>query len=344
MNTLYVIDVSAVVHTVAHVPTFSDRTFYNYPVGGIHYLMRYVSIAFSARDDVLLCFDSPCFRKDLFPEYKNGRSADQRVISQLETLYEGLMACGVPCAKQDGYEADDLIHWAVKQHYNSYAEIVIIGNDHDLCHEVQNKVRFKTIRLDQNNIYTGNFENSIISGVRIYFNTISAYKVFTGCPSDHIPSFKSEFGASGKELYDDFIDMLNSMNIRRTYANTTNPDLLRVYVKYSELLSDKDKIEMEKRIQLIYPAENTDNVQLPVASWSELDHYALFHFLTLYNDRDSLRCLGGSAAYLSEDEKQELREKARALVNGEYAADHDIDNAPKLKTTSLQLDAFTKDF
>ena len=59
MFNLKIIDVSAVVYKGTFAANYKDRNYYNYPVGGIHYLMRQVATALAIGDSVVLVFDSP---------------------------------------------------------------------------------------------------------------------------------------------------------------------------------------------------------------------------------------------------------------------------------------------
>ena len=86
MSDLKVIDVSAMIHYGCESVHYRDRTFYGYPVGGIHYLMQEIVASLIRRDHVAVCFDSPSFRVELYQKYKNGRVKNAAVISQIETV------------------------------------------------------------------------------------------------------------------------------------------------------------------------------------------------------------------------------------------------------------------
>lgn len=341
---LSVIDVSALVHTAEHVDIYRERSYYGYPVGGIHFLMRQICTKVLLANDFVLCFDSPTFRKGLLSKYKSGREHSPAVISQLESLYEGLSSCGIRCEKFDGYEADDVVDWAVQQNLKDYSEILIVGNDYDLCHSVQSKVRFTTINRGMNNIFRGNFEHSIEKGRHVLFNTISAYKVMCGCHSDKIPAMKLANGMGGYRLYCAFVDWAKGSGIPLTYANTTDPRFLMLFAKNSGLFDDGDVEELLNRIKLVYPAACPDGVKIVPNSYYGLDKDKLCQFLTIYNDYDSIKCLGGKKAFLSEEAKQMLRDKGRSLTTGEFAADKNIEQRAGVSDTLMRLDAFSKEF
>ena len=344
MADLQIIDVPACVYTGCNTQNYRERQYYNYPIGGIHFLMRYLSTAIGEGDDFVLCFDSPNFRRELYPQYKSGRSHNPVVISQIETLYSGLSSCGIKCEKYDHFEADDIIDWAVSQNLPNYSDVIIIGNDYDLCHSVQSKVRFKTIRKDMNCIYRGNFENSIERGEHILFNTISAYKVFCGCTSDKIPSITLSNGFSGKRIYYAYVDFLKSLNVPLTYSLTSGFKPLLLFSKQSGLFNDAELEDLLRNITLVFPAECPPDVRILPNSSFGFSRDKLSYFLSMYNDYTSLSCIGGHKVYLTEEDKQALRDKSRALSSGEFAADRNLAHEPRLACKTLNLDAFEKEF
>lgn len=64
MNTLCVIDVSAVVYTGLYSQRYQDRSAFGYPTGGIHFFMEQLLVPLYEYNDIVLCFDSPNFRKN----------------------------------------------------------------------------------------------------------------------------------------------------------------------------------------------------------------------------------------------------------------------------------------
>ena len=87
MNTLCVIDVSAVVYTGLYSQRYQDRSAFGYPTGGIHFFMEQLLVPLYEYNDIVLCFDSPNFRTKLERSYKSGRSHNAVAISQIEALY-----------------------------------------------------------------------------------------------------------------------------------------------------------------------------------------------------------------------------------------------------------------
>lgn len=344
MSDLCVMDVSALVHTGNTSKYYQDRMYYGYPVGGLHYLMKYVTMSLAKRDSVILCFDSQSFRVDLDPGYKAGRVKNASVISQIETAYEALSACGIRCEKYDGYEADDIIDWACQQYAGKYGSVDIVGNDIDLCHSVQNGVRFESIRSGENIVYYGNFEIALVPGERIRFNTISAYKTFVGCKSDHVLAMHLKSGIAGRRLYDEFLKFVDATYPNATYRLLTDWRLPVSFAVDSGLFDEEEKNEVYKRAKIIYPAPKPDGVEIKPTVWSDINIAKLAEFLVMYGDRDSLACVSERKPQITEEQKEEVRRKARELQTGEYAADNNTELSSRARTPVTSLTSFTREF
>lgn len=340
MKRLQIFDVSACVHTGNSADYFYDRMSYGVPVGGIHYLMRQICNAYNNGDDFILCFDSPSKKGCSIAGYKSGRIAKPSVYAQLELLYERLPVCKICCEKYYGYEADDIIAWAVEQHKASYDEIQIVGNDHDLVHSVQDRVWFRSICPSSGPVYRSGFEETADSTYTM-FNTISAKKVLVGCKSDSIPSITLQNGMRGKELYELFCKFIRICKIKVSYESTTNPELLRIFAKYSKCFTEKDLQLLDSRIDLVYPSTCPEEIIIQVNNSSSLSLAEMFRFLSMVNDWESLNSLGTKCNFpLLEEEKAILYNLARKLKSGEYAAEKNIPHSsttPVLKSMSFDL-------
>lgn len=344
MSDLSVIDVSALVYVGNTSKHYCERTYYGYPVGGIHYLMRYVTTALIKRNGLVLCFDSPSFRVQIDNNYKSGRVKNASVISQIETVYEALSACGIKCEKYDTYEADDIIDWVCQANVGKYESIDIIGNDLDLCHSVQNGVRFVSVCSGTNIVHYGNFEYAIVQGKRIRFNTISAYKVFAGCSSDKIPSMRLRNGIGGYALYNEFLKYVDQKYPDAKYKLLVDYRLPVAFAVKSGLFEEDEQQDVLRRARLVYPAAPPEDVSIMTTFWSGVNKGKLCEFLSMYNDLDSLACITDRRPVLTDIQKNEIRRKAQSLHTGEYAADHNVEPVSKAKVSTLMLDAFTREF
>lgn len=346
MSDLNVIDVSAVVHTGMNCEHYKNMSYYGYPTGGIYYLMMYVCNSLMLHDDVILCFDSPTFRKQLQTDYKDGRQKNPVILSQIETVYTELNKCGFKCEKVDGYEADDIIHWVANDLSEQYYLVNVLGNDMDLCHEVRNNVRFQSTRKDQNSITMSNFSTCVKKGVFIPYNTISAYKTLCGCHSDNVNAFHAENGKSGKYFFDLFIKFLEQFGYLNNYAATTNPKVFEVWANHCSDLTCSDLDELKRRIQIIYPAEKPFSMEFVPTTHKTIDKYQFSRFLSLFNISDAFKSSIFRRIDLDEEDKQWLRSLSNSLKTGEFMADKNLSALSNSRVSSqiLKLDVFSKDY
>lgn len=341
MLSLCVFDVSSLVYRGS---AGNRERWYGLPTGGMKYLMDRVALSIAERDSVVLCFDSPTFRKDIFPGYKADRSYNPDVHWQISKLYDALGTCGIKCEKYDGYEADDIIEWAVDEHCEKYNQTVIYSNDMDICHSVRNGVTLSTLSQDKNDITPVTFEYGIEKGVRIPYNTVSAYKTFCGCHSDKIPAFTSEKGLSGSKLFSIWCEFASKVGPLSSRDVGPNVELIKVFVEKLNLLTDADRETLRQRIVLVYPSERPEGVKIEPVRAASINKEAFQKFCELYGLRSALKCLGIRAYQLTETDKKRLYDEARMLKTGEYAADKNIDLVSSHSSQVLSIDSFTKGF
>lgn len=343
MKNLYVFDVSGVVYygTTGFASSFADSTFRKFPVGGIKTLASRLSMAFAENADVVLAFDSRSRRKDLFPEYKGDRIPNRAVMAQLDFLYDHLCNARIPCVKYNGYEADDIIYWTVKQYARSYQHVIIYSNDHDVAHNVQYNVSMKPFSKSSPIISYSNFEYSVVKGKVIPWNTISAYKVFMGCSSDKIPKFKSK-QYSSEGLYRAFVKFLEDNGKLDQYLVATNPNALVIFVNSSGFFDDEEKDTIFKRIQLIYPEEKPEDVVITPVNKHIIDVHTFSEMLVMCRDYDSLTHLKQKSFDLSKDFLATIDSYSKSLTSGAYSVDRDLEVDPSYEEDSDML--FLKEF
>lgn len=321
LGNLAIIDASACVYTGMASAYHKDRSYYGYPVGGLHYLFRYVTTNLTKRSDVIVVFDSRSFRKDLLDCYKAGRSHNKLVHSQLEMAYKYLSEVNIACYKVDGYEADDIIYWAVKKFAKNYYGVEIFGNDKDLLHNVQSRVSFHSISSNVNSVYLSNFEKSIEKGKTIPFNTISAYKVFCGCSSDKIPQMKLSNGMHGEEIYNEYLKFLREKGINAVWNIITDSRLPNIFGNLSGLFTEEERIELYNRVRVVYPAECPDDVDIVVSNNNSIYKNVLEWTLNLFNDWESIKCMKFNKINVDKDDIKILKENAQLLTSGAYEID-----------------------
>lgn len=85
-------------------------------------------------ENVAVCFDSPVpsFRKELFPEYKEGRQPTPEAFKpQLPLIKEFLRLLGCPVLEREGVEADDLLATVAEKSILAGWDVVILTADKD---------------------------------------------------------------------------------------------------------------------------------------------------------------------------------------------------------------------
>lgn len=342
MNVLHVFDVSAMVYA----GNYTGTEWFGYPVGGIQYVLNRIALAVASYDWVVPCFDSPSFRNEIYSKYKSGREKHPEVYSQIETLYEGLQHCGIKCEKYDRYEADDLIEWAVAENFEKFVRgVEIVGNDRDLCHSIRNNVVFRTTNSTMTDVDQNNFSTAIKKGIKVPYNTVSAYKVFCGCSSDAIPAMKLKKGVSGYTLYQLWCKACGGPANLRQRIIGANPETVRVFCQKIGIFTEEELKGVDKRIELIYPAEKPEDVTLEPTKCSEVDKDALAKFMNLYGAKTAVRCIGKRVESLTDNDKMLLKNKAQVLKTGAYAADKNLESRAKsVRSKCVDLDAFTRGF
>lgn len=346
MGRLCVIDVSAVVHTGVFSPRYAQMSAFGYPTAGINFFMQQLMVPLYEIDDVILCFDSPNFRRKKDPTYKSGRSHSAIALSNIEVLYEYLSQCGIGCYKVDGYEADDIIEWVVEKYWREYSDVIIVGNDKDLAHSMRHNTMFRSCRSDMNMLQRTSFPNAVIKDVYLPFNMTSIYKSLCGCPSDSVPAFCTEDGRKGKELYADAVKFYEDHQIVNNYYQTTSREVFRVWAKF-EGFSENDLSRLDDRMDIIFPAPCPfdDGGDFKPANRFTIDVGRLSKVLTMFNVYEALK---GDFVYrvqLTEDDKKEVYKLANDFKSGAFNADKSIPmKTERVSSTPMRIDAFEKDF
>lgn len=320
-NKLVIFDVSPFIYSGMGIPEYRNSTVFDFPVGGIKNLMKHVTYRLDAYSDIVLCFDSKSFRKDISKSYKAGRQKSPQVYAQLDLLYDVLPKCGFVCLKEDGYEADDLIYNVVQANQANYFEIEILGTDYDLTHNVAfPNVSFQAITRLVNSINPNNFSTGIVMGKTLYYNTISAYKVLCGDNSDMISSFTSSSGnITGAFLYNKYVELLKKNGVLPHIARERK--LLEQFLKgLNKFLTTEDYTELNRNMDLVYPVKLQGDFT-EYTNMGKFDIKPLQLFLSTIDDKTSLKSI--NKYYLGEDKEVVKRMKilAKELLTGEYSVD-----------------------
>lgn len=352
---LALFDASAYVYTAMNEASaetsYSNKTVQGYPVGGVMYLFKYILQPLMNLSDVLVLFDSRTDRKDHMPDYKAGRKGNHSVQSQLEYCYEKLLHCGIPAAKIDGFEADDLIYSAVQQNVGSYSRISIYGADYDLAHNVNLSVDLQPANRNVNLINVNNFKTAVQRGKNVMINTISAFKVFHGDSSDGIPSFTTQSGLTPDQLYTKYCEFLNNLFANKGFpANyidiTRDAKTFKVFLRdellHKGIITAEEAKDLLTRVYVIYPRMVPDDVKLRGSGRDAVDFDKLQRIYSNLGDYRSLRTIRRDKLKMLDGDIEDFRRRADALKTGEFAADR---NRPFYSTFETETQSMSlRDF
>lgn len=151
--------------------------------------------------DVLFCFDSiPTTKRELharlFPGlggYKGKRKPkDPAILVQQKMAVVICEQVGIPFAKVEGFEADDLIAAFVQSYQAAYDNVVIHSKDSDVFFLVSDNVTIEPVLRSGKFINRSNWENTVIKDHMIPYNLMTIHKMRDGEPGDNIPYVYAE--------------------------------------------------------------------------------------------------------------------------------------------------------
>lgn len=184
-----IIDVSPAVYGGHHG---NDRRICGFPVGGIRKVMGIINSGLSY-SDYALCFDGGnIIKKELLPTYKAGRVPDYSVLAQIDLLKELLTDCNIPFYCDDRYEADDYIFSICRElaMLGDPENVVIYTNDRDVACCVTDQNSIKNVTSQGICIDINNYEDRVVDGKNIPYNSILLWKIFHGDPSDNYKALR----------------------------------------------------------------------------------------------------------------------------------------------------------
>jgi DNA polymerase-1 len=130
--------------------------------------------------------NSKARRKEIYPEYKEGRKSDldvESVFAQTEIVEDILRMCGVGVVKETGFEADDSISALA----SFGLKTVIVSSDNDLLQLLTPKVSRYNVG-ECTHITYNNFNEQ--KGLSFPIERFVDFKVLTGDSSDNIVGVK----------------------------------------------------------------------------------------------------------------------------------------------------------
>ncbi len=216
-----------------------------------------------------ICFDMPSHRKDEGvaggEEYKAGR---KKVLSEedhknIEFLCNILTTAGHNTYRINGYEADDIVNYLVRNYSDTFEYTVIYTNDKDLMVNINDKVgvmRFKATKgytqVDINN-YESYLEQEF--GVFIPYNALGLFLATAGDSADHIKGI-TKFGKVAFKKLITKVSMKNNVNWSICGDYT---ELQKVVAMCEEFLTHEQYEELKVSFTLVANLEMVEDVAAP---------------------------------------------------------------------------------
>lgn len=265
METLLIVDLSAIMHRAYHTTNKELRNRDGKPLSAINktldifceYIDIYKPNYIVATKDL---DDNDLLRRKIYPSYKAHRpSKDIDFINQKEDIYTLLDALGVQLIEKKGYESDDLIATLCKKYKNNY-EITVITSDKDLLQLVDGgkiSVDLCNKYEDTNTpYYLQKFEiiEQVIDKLSVAPKDISNLFGLIGDSADNIPGVKG-FGE---------VNTSKLINLYGTLENIyNNIENLPIQPKLKKaLIEQKDNAYLSRELATLY--SNIEGISIDV--------------------------------------------------------------------------------
>lgn len=169
-----------------------NRRISGFPVGGLRKVLGILN-ANLQQSEFILCFDgNNIVKKELLPTYKAGRVPNYAVFAQLDLLKEILTDCDIPFYYSPELEADDYICSVVSflARANDPDRVIIYSDDRDISCCVSDSVQVRNVTSNGICIDRNNFEDRVVRGEQIPYNTVLLHKMVYGDKSDNYPGLE----------------------------------------------------------------------------------------------------------------------------------------------------------
>lgn len=275
------------------------------PIGGIRYTLRRAISDIFQGYDVLFCFDSKTDKTKYYKDYKSNRSKNPDIYIQQLMLEDAVKGCGLPYLKKDGYEADDLVAYAIPKVLN-YPHIEIVTSDMDLsanliCENISLVGASSAIPT----INISNFEQTVKGNAVIAYNTILPYYMFFGKPSNNVKAYRDS--ATNRTLYVQFINFCNENGILTGKRSTKT-----AFAKWmwscleAGTLSKDDAEELLNRMNFIYPKDLQEPLDVNTGDCeTRMNLQKLSFFLKVFN-LDTVLSSFGLSDYIMQTKTKEV--------------------------------------
>lgn len=237
-----------------------DTTLMYYPLRDIEGIRKQLE---NIGHDVTMsiCFDSKSKRNDESAEYKAKRASNliDDDYANVDNIRELLTEVGYNTYKVEGYEADDLVNYLVKQYKDNFDYTVIYTNDKDILVNICDNVgvmRFKTGHGYQQ-IGRNNYEEVLEKEFKVFipYNTLGLFLASAGDSADNIKGI-NKFGPKA------FGKLITKVASTHDVDFTTCGDyskLRRVMEMCREFLTGEQYLELESCFELVANTKFNEN-------------------------------------------------------------------------------------
>lgn len=227
------------------------------PVAGVRYAMQSITTRLIAGDITYVLFDSRTNRKDLFEDYKSSREVDPDIFVQKEMLKMLCPVFGITTVYQDEFEADDLFYTLTYDLVSKdiSTNIKIYSGDADVLGTIITpNITRCGIRKETPTVNSYNYPMVVKPKEYIPYNTILAYHMFCGKPSNNIKGMYK-----GRNIYKDFLEFSEASTTPLAMQSGWKHMALWCKDAIDRGYINKDQVEeIIKRKEVIYPRMNWD--------------------------------------------------------------------------------------
>lgn len=188
----------------------------------------------------------PCFRNEIYPEYKMNRSGrPDDLIEQVPFMHKLCEAFQVPVYCEPYYEADDVIATLTRQARDDGAEVVVVSPDKDMLQLIDHGTRvYDPVKKE----FLTSMDAHAKFGVSP--DQVTLVQALMGDKSDNIPGAMGVGAKTAAKLISDYGDLngvwsaLERGEIKGALANKLTSDWENVLVSL-QLATLKDDVPLE---------------------------------------------------------------------------------------------------
>ena len=251
-----------------------DTTLIYYPLKDIEGIRRELELK-GADVTMSICFDMPSHRKDEGvtggAEYKSGRQnnltdEDHKNIQFIEKM---LHDAGHNTYRYEGYEADDIVNYLIRNYGDNFDGNIIYTNDKDLLINIKDNVG--VMRFKQGKGYSfvqkSNYEAYLEQEFEVFipYNALGLYLSTAGDSADKIKGI-TKFG---KVAFKKLITKVSTKNNIDWTVCGDYDELLKILPLCEEFLKPEQYQELVDSFYLVANLELIDDVEEPNRKSSE---------------------------------------------------------------------------